>query len=532
MPVLRVDGSPDLLSLANVLRDAHQLTGLAGDVPTQDPPLLRLLLAVLHRALDGPGSRADWAALWEADRLPDRPVTAYLDRWRHRFDLFSPTEPFFQVAGLHTAKGEFRTAALLVPMAASGNNVPLFDTSLDDGPPVFTPAQAARWLVHAHAFDTGSAKSAAVGDRQAKNGKSYAAEPALGRVGVVIPVGPTLRETLLLNLIATGEEGLIRRSPADLPVWERRPLTPDYVERRLTGPLDLYTFPARRIRLIPEQVAGQLAVRQVVLCAGDRVSPRDLATVEPHAGRVRSPTEEKTQPPPVYVPDRHRVGRQLWRGMAALLARAGASAAADAPRHRGPAVLAWLDRLRADDWLATDYPLGVLAYGVEYGDQSASVREVILDRLPFPVALLKPGSPAERAALDAVELADQVAAALRRLAGQVLRARGGDEASPTPAAAGERFYASLDAPYRRFLIVLADAPAQQLLAAAWRQALATTALELADELLDVPAPALFTSRSYQRQPMTAGVAERVFRARLADLLPDTSAGRPDRRESA
>lgn len=522
--VLTVAGRPEDMSLEQVLLDAHEVRELAGDVPTQDPALLRLLLAVLHRALDGPPDRDAWGELWAAGRLPAKPIQEYLARWRHRFDLFDADAPFLQVAGLATPKGETRTANLLVAAAASGNNVPLFQPTLDDRPPSLSPGEAARWLVHAHAYDTGSAKSGAVGDPAAKAGKSYAAEPALGRSGAVMPVGRNLRETLLLNLIAASEDDLVRRTPDDLPTWERKPLTPTYAERRLAGVADLYTFPARRIRLLPERpdVVGDVVVRRVVLTAGDRIDPVDLALVDPHTGVVRSPTLEKVQPPPVYVPDRHRVGRALWRGMAGLLSRTPI-VAAEAPRRRGPAVLAWLDRLREDGYLDESYPLGVLAYGVEYGDQSASVREVVLDRLPFPVRMLEPGSAAEAAALDAVAKAEEVAAALRRLAAQVLRARGGEESSAAPERETELFYAVLDAPYRRFLVHLAAGRSPVALGAAWRQVLADCALGHADQLLKVPPAALFVPRTYQKRDTTAGSAERWFRIQLAELLPDSSA---------
>lgn len=532
IPVLTVAGRSEQMSLRQVLLDAHKVRELAGDVPTQDPALLRILLAILHRALDGPPDREAWAQLWAAERLPAEPIEDYLTRWRRRFELFDGEAPFLQVAGLATAKGETRTANLLIPAAASGNNVPLFRASLDDRPPSLTPAEAARWLVHAHAYDTGSAKSGAVGDPAVKGGKSYAAEPALGRVGAVVPVGRDLRETLLLNLVALSEDNLVRRTRDDLPTWERPPLDPSYAERRLAGPVDLYTFPARRIRLVPDRVpgaddpddVGEIVVRRIVLTAGDRLDPVDLAMVDPHTGLVRSPTLEKKQPPPVYVPARHRVGRALWRGMAGLLSRARTTTAADAPRYRGPAVLAWLDRLREDGSLAEDYPLGVLAYGVEYGDQSAFVREVFVDRLPFPVRMLAPGSPAETAALDAVAKAEAVADALRRLVGQVRRACGDDESSRAPDRETELFYARLDAPYRRFLVHLAEGAELGDLGRAWRQVLADCALEQADDILVVPARALFVARSYHKRDVTAGSAERWFRIQLAELLPDTTAG--------
>ncbi len=55
--VRRSDGPLAELSLLDAIGQAHQLAGLVGEVPTQVFALTRLLLAVLHRAVDGPRAR-------------------------------------------------------------------------------------------------------------------------------------------------------------------------------------------------------------------------------------------------------------------------------------------------------------------------------------------------------------------------------------------------------------------------------------------------------------------------------------------
>ena len=49
--VLRADRRLEQVSIRETLRRAHELLDLAGEVPTQDPPVLRLLLAVLPEVL-------------------------------------------------------------------------------------------------------------------------------------------------------------------------------------------------------------------------------------------------------------------------------------------------------------------------------------------------------------------------------------------------------------------------------------------------------------------------------------------------
>ena len=92
-------------SILGVLEHAPHFMTIGGEVSTQAFAITRLLLAFLHRALDGPADQHDWEQLWAADELPMDAIRAYADRVRHRFDLFDTVVPFFQVAGLRTAKG-------------------------------------------------------------------------------------------------------------------------------------------------------------------------------------------------------------------------------------------------------------------------------------------------------------------------------------------------------------------------------------------------------------------------------------------
>ncbi|WP_338895713.1 type I-E CRISPR-associated protein Cse1/CasA [Streptomyces sp. TG1A-60] len=56
IPVVLTDGTSAEVSLRSVLTRAGQIRSLALDAPSQIPPVMRLLLAVLHRALQGPTS--------------------------------------------------------------------------------------------------------------------------------------------------------------------------------------------------------------------------------------------------------------------------------------------------------------------------------------------------------------------------------------------------------------------------------------------------------------------------------------------
>src|SRR5690606_33923108 len=118
------DGDIRLLSLSDVFAQATELRQLMGDVPTQVFAINRLLVAIVHRALAP--SRKDWLRWWRAGELPQSALDEYLERWRERFDLLHPERPFYQVADLHTAKGEFTGVDRLIADAPA--NIPYLTT--------------------------------------------------------------------------------------------------------------------------------------------------------------------------------------------------------------------------------------------------------------------------------------------------------------------------------------------------------------------------------------------------------------------
>lgn len=328
IPVLLADGSERELSLRELFTRADRIRRLAGDVPTQEFALTRLLLAVVHDALDGPGDHDDWAELWE-DPAPFAPVLPYLERHRARFDLLHPVAPFFQTAGLRTAKDEVFALNRIVADVPNGN--PFF-TARFPGVGRITFAEAARWVVHAQAYDTSGIKTGVIGDPRAKAGKAYPQGTAwAGCLGGVLAEGENLRETLLLNLLACDHWSSTR---GDVPAWRRDPDGPGAagnLASRPAGPRDLYTWQSRRIRLH----ADAAGVHGVVLTYGDPLAPQNMHTIEPMTGWRRSQAQEKKQGLPlVYMPREHDPARAAWRGLGSLTASAAPASAPAGNRPR------------------------------------------------------------------------------------------------------------------------------------------------------------------------------------------------------
>ncbi|WP_156754359.1 type I-E CRISPR-associated protein Cse1/CasA [Actinokineospora pegani] len=437
------------LSLSEIFRESGNLLGLVGEVPTQVFATTRLLLAVLRRAMHRAERPLvdfeDWQPLWSAFPLVD--VEEYLVEHRDRFDLLHPSTPFMQVADLRTAKGEMSDLSKLI--ADVPNNRPFFTTRI--GTPLrLSLAEAARWVLHCQAFDFSGIKSGAADDKRVKGGRGYPIGLAWsGQLGGVLAEGRTLRETLLLNLIPDHVFGEFVSE--DRPVWERAALTGEEEVvggRTPTGPVDLYTWPSRRIRLAVDgdQVTG------VLVCNGDKILPQNRFDFEPHTSWRRSTNQEKQlkSAVPVYMPLEHDPSRAIWRGLAAMLP-AAVRTTGEVPSRRVPGVLRWVAELRLEGVLAPDAPVALHTIGMTYGSNNSVIDEVVEDRLSVPALLVAEDAvDLTRVVLSCVSSAESAAKALGSLAASLAEASGG-EYGPARSRAVESAYDALDPLFRRWV---------------------------------------------------------------------------------
>ncbi|WP_329133936.1 type I-E CRISPR-associated protein Cse1/CasA [Streptomyces sp. NBC_01476] len=534
LPVQRLDGATVELSLLDVFAEAGTLRRLVGDVPTQEFALLRLLLAILHDALNGPEDIDAWGELWGADDA-FAAVPAYLERHRDRFDLLHPETPFFQVADLRTEKNE---AGPLNRVVADVPNGDAFFSMRQPGPAEMEFAEASRWLVHVHAFDVSGIKSGAVGDPRVKGGKGYPQGVGwAGNLGGVFAEGKTLRETLLLNLISRDND--MQAAGNDLPAWRRQPSGAAEIERdpddpRPSGPCDLYTWQSRRVRLHVED--GR--VTGAVLAYGDPLPPHNQQHREPMTAWRRSkPQEKKLNLQQVYMPRQHDPSRAAWRGLAALLGdrgrqREGREQRQEAEDFLPPPVVEWLARLSYEGYLPRHGLLRTRTVGAFYGTQQSVIDEIVDDAVVLPVIVLHEERPKYgRAAVDAVTDVDEAVRALGHLAGNLAKAVGSESAPPEDTAR-DMGYAELDQPYRNWLRGLGAAGDPDEARAAWQKTVHTLVQDLGRRLLDSAGPAAAEGRHVELSDggvrwINDAQAELWFRRRLRAVLPKVAAGRPD-----
>ena len=521
LPVRLAGGEADEVSLRSALLRAHEITGLDLEFPTQEPALLRLLLACCYRAFEGPADDAGWRELWDAPQLPAERVDAYFDRWSGRFDLFSELAPFFQSPGLEPAgKGGVKPASKLVAHAPSGNNVPVFMPVTDATGLVLEPAEAARWLVERHAWGTASDKTGAKGNPRLKAGKDTPQIGHLAWIGFVAPIGRTLRETLLLNLVPWQLSNLVRGGPDDLPAWERDPLGAARRTRPPDGVCDLFTWQSRRIRLYPERRGDKVVVSKVLVCAGDEVDRDAARTTDPHVGWRSTRAKDGSIS---YSPLRARPGQQVWRGISSLLALEEQDSRAG--------VLSFLARLEVRG-IST---VSLLVTSAELGQMSTTLKDLVSDRLETPVAVLRATDPeAATVAAEAVVLAAAAARALGRVAEvpylsydeearrhQVPEGRS-KQASSAREALAEELYGALDAPYRRFLVELGEVADRDEARETWARTVTKTAHDLAAREMAQLSPA---------QAFAGAMAESAFRQALKKARNDFSPAE-ERKEGA
>lgn len=514
--VIGTDGRTRDVSLIEAFTRGREIVRVVGEVPTQGFAILRLLLAILHRASGGPQSVEQW--VHARDDWDDTVgwVRGYLTQFHARFDLRDPTMPFFQVADLRSVSDAVSGLEKLIADVPNGE--PYFTTRTGRGIERISWAEAARWLVHVQAFDPAGIRTGAVGDPRSSGGKGYPIGPAwAGQLGGVHVVGDTLADTLLLNLVVPQEIDVMS-GPGDLPPWERPPL--DQREDASNGGqprglVDLYTWQARRVRLVGEgdDVVG------LVLAQGDRMTPQNRLTIEPLTGWRFSEPQTKKHGSVTYMPREHMPERAFWRGLSGLLPHVTDTVGGAKPaRYQEPGVLQWVARLRRQGELA-DAVVRVHAVGVRYGANQSTFDEIVDDELTLPTDLLTDPGLAQRA-VDGVAEAGAAVDQLAHLTRNVALAAGASTEGDGPRErARETAYARLDVPYRTWLAGLSEAGDARESSAEWQRQVRSLVFGLSRDVVEQAGMAAWIGRRVQGRHVDLGLADAWFLSGLRKALP-------------
>ncbi|WP_338760726.1 type I-E CRISPR-associated protein Cse1/CasA [Nocardia vulneris] len=513
IPVLDLGGRSRVLSLRAVFCEAHELSVLAGELPTQSFAILRLLLAIVRRSFrHRPGTAAEaWQSIWqpaegrEPITLPVREIDDYLSEHAGRFRLFDPQRPFFQVAGLESVNGAVNSLDRLIADVPNGEKY--FTTRGGVSLERIEFAEAARWLVHAQAFDPSGIKTGAVGDLRVKAGKGYPIGLAwTGNLGGLFWEGASLRETLVLNLVLhdINEE---RFAVDDLPPWEREPDRADVDERRPAGPADLCTWQSRRIRLVRDDTH----VTGVQLCNGDALEPFNRHTMEPMtAWRFSEAQTKKAGGQARHYPREHDPQRALWRGFTSLFSQADDAIA--------PGLLEWLSYLIDEGALPHTHPVRLHAVGMRYINNQSVVGEVFDDTIGFRAALVSSNPRLRVIAINAVHAAEGAVDAVAGLAWNLALASGGESVGARDRARDHGYF-TLDVPYRRWLGSLHPDGDVGSYLERWEQLVRSVIEPIGDELVASSGMHAWVGREVRGSYLDANIAASRFHGRLKKLLP-------------
>jgi len=466
--VLEDDLTRSTVSVLELFRRAHEITTISTELTTQRFALTRVLLAFLHRGYGGPATLDRWQELWGAPSLPMAALESYSAQVRDRFNLFDPAQPFFQVADLRTASDEVFGLERLIADVPNGH--PFFTTRAGAGLAAISAKEAALWLIHAQGFDPSGIKSGAVGDATVKGGKGYPIGTGwAGQIGGILAEGATLRETLLLNLIPSDQDARVVTN--DLPAWERPPQTAARVARQPSGPVDVFTWQARRIRL----VCKDGAVVGVVLANGDRLDPQNRHLVEPLTGWRYSEPQSKIYARAVFMPLLHDAERDMWRGVA-------------------------MSRV-----------------GIAYGSQNAVIEDVVGGQVSLPAVAFSGRADVLAAVVGGLDDAEKCAWAVGRLFGDLVDAAGGDREGAQEMGRQSAF-AALGEPVQRWLAsIAADSEATDL-RRAWQMTLRPIVEPIVLERVRQCGPAAWIGRPDDLGGANVARAEADFRKSMRRVL--------------
>lgn len=498
IPVITAEApTPTEMSLVEVFAQAGSIRRLAGEIPTQEFAIMRLLLAILTDATR-PASIAAWDALWQ--QIPVDVIKAYLDRHRERFWLIHPQTPFMQVADLHTRTGNTSGVRKLV-------------ADFPDGHPYFTTrtlstlsfAEAARWLVHLHAYDYSGIKSGAIGTHNSSSGRGVPMGVGwAGGLGGIVIEGASLHQSLVLNLVPS--DYLPVTDSRDAPVWARPQLGAAPEQREPYGPMDLFTWQSRRVRLYTDAEI----ITDALVANGSPLEARNMQQLEPMSAWWRSPHQERKHGTPAYMP--LKPTRRIWQHLPALLTPAPAG------NDRPPASL---PPLTLDFHAHHQIPAQMIrlhTYGIDYGTNMSVISDVRDDHLTLPAELLHRQDLAEMV-IEQIEACEAVISAYSAFGKNLALAAGTD---PSQAQANARFTmtSAVDDPVRRWLHSL-DTAKPDFAYSALRDTVEEMATAMGEDMVtQAPATALF-GRSHGPDAVTTVRAQLWYRRALQRIFrPD------------
>ncbi|MGP5723985.1 type I-E CRISPR-associated protein Cse1/CasA [Corynebacterium casei] len=539
------EGKAHLLSIRQIFEGSPRVLSIIGDSPTQDYSVLRVLLAIfwrahahdLHTSLDN--RKAKQAFHWDdwftelRDELVsenrDDVVLGYLEDYWDRFDLVGVEMPFMQVSNLQAMNGESKPIATIIPDSADD----LFTMRTASGRESLDYAEAARWLIHAQAFDYSGIKTGAVGDSRVKGGKGYPIGTGWSGMtgGTIVLSEHSLLETLLLNTVLAcvlstqaGKDVL-----QDKPVWEREPDTSaERAKPEPIGPSDLATWQSRRIRL---EFHGDRATA-VIISNGDKIPDAGKNVMDDPMTPYRYSPNQSKKDLDAYYPMPYERNRTMWRSLDALIVTSLDGGFTG--KHKAPIRPMTLDNLAtlASDGYSDDQALDVRIVSMEYGPKSSVYGTFVSSNLGLALSVLKDtesGLAIRTAVRASAKNTGDAVKELGIFSGQLNQAVGGEYNFDASLADG--VYAELEPRFSRWLASLEPESIDNQ-CREWENIVRSTITSAAIELIRGFGPNAYSGREIKQEGsakgrlVSVGSLQFSLLRKLDKALPLTKKSRP------
>ncbi|WP_367569143.1 type I-E CRISPR-associated protein Cse1/CasA [Lacrimispora sp.] len=394
-------GETEEVSLKELFRNAHKYKQLAGETPTQDFAVLRLLLAVLHTVFTRFTATGEfyewvdvdadtfqvkekideddileykrdlyttWKTLWKKGEFPDI-MNEYLERYRHRFYLLDEKYPFFQFPEI----GE-----LDYPYSATDNSINKLNGKILEGDPrkprLFMSqyqtgleySAAARWLLYTNGYAPSKSGNPGKKKKRESTGVAY-----LGKLGGIYASGKNLFETLLLNL------NLRESTCVQKPIWEVEPQINNF-QAIPDNLAQLFTYPSRQLLLKANEENQiieyrlDLAVSNFEYAPNLKIEPLTFWRYDTKLDIGKWKVKEG------YVPKRHDPDKYFWQEMQTF--------SSIEEKKYNPGIIEWLTILQGDDVVTGLISLNAVAEN--YIQKDGVVDRQVYDQISENIGLL------------------------------------------------------------------------------------------------------------------------------------------------
>jgi CRISPR system Cascade subunit CasA len=231
IPVIYETGGHTLVSLNTLYADAEKIRDLCA-TPPQRIALMRLLVCITQRALDGPVDEQDW---WDCRSRITPLSIQYLQEHEDGFSLYG-ARAFLQVGGLQAVSAKDRFSTRLDKLdirLASGHAHTLFDRrGASPDPRAHDSSWIALSLLTLQHFALGGGQSKKAkwagrpvnGRVNGKKNNNFTAGPSAGSKLFTLLRGQSLLDSIHLNLVPkTHLKNAVPTASFGSPVWEEFP---------------------------------------------------------------------------------------------------------------------------------------------------------------------------------------------------------------------------------------------------------------------------------------------------------------------